>query len=167
MKKSVLIPVAFLLLAVCLCACSGKNNSEKKVSMYDLKNAMTAATDSFGDMTYTSSEDPNPDEIFENISTMDYSKVDSFFIYYATEGKGNADEVVVIQVEKSDDLIEAKKTLEAHISNRSALYATYDKSQLKKLEAAQIETEGNCVALVVGDDAAKVMNAFHEFFKSE
>ncbi|MBO4338546.1 MAG: DUF4358 domain-containing protein [Clostridia bacterium] len=168
MKKRVLIPVAaaVFLLAVCLCACSGKGKNEKKVSMYELKNAMASAT-SFGDMTYASSEDPNPEEIFENISTMDYSKVDSFFIYYATEGKGNADEIAVIQVKKADDLTEARKELENHISKRKALYSTYDKTQLTKLDASRIEVEGNCAALIVGDDVQKISNAFHSFFNQD
>ena len=169
MKKRALIFVAIsvILLAVCLCACSGGEKGKEKVSMYELNKALSAATEKFKDMTYASSEDPNPEEIFENISSMDYSKVESFFINYATNGTGNADEIAVIQVKKSDDLTEARKELEAHVSKRIALYSTYDKSQLKKLEAARIETEGNCAALIVCDDADKLSNAFHNFFKEK
>ena len=168
MKKRFLIPVAVIVILIvgCLCACSGKTE-KSAVSMYDLKEAMANATDKFSDMTYASNEDPNPDEIFENISSMDYGKVESFFIYYATNGTGNADEIAVIQVKKADDVTEARKELESHISKRQALYSTYDKSQLTKLDSAKVEIEGNCVALIVGDDMNKIAKAFHDFVKGE
>ncbi len=169
MKKRFLLPLAVIVIMIigCLCACSGKGGEKTKVSMYELKNAMANATDKFEEMTYASSEDPDKEEIFENISAMDYSKVDSFFIFYATNGTGNADEIAVIQVKKTDDLAEARKELEAHVSKRIALYSTYDKTQLKKLNSAKIETQGNCVALIIGDDASKIADAFHGFFDAE
>ena len=168
MKKSILSLTAIiaLLLTVCLCACSDAQN-DKKVSMFDLKNAMAGASNSFSDMTYASSADPDPAGIFANISDMDYSKVDSFFIYYATDGNGNADEIAVIQVKDKRDLSLAKSELEEHVKKRIALYSTYDKSQLDKLGSAVIETDGNCAALIVGDDAAKIATAFHAFFDGE
>ena len=167
MKRKVFISSAIIILiTVCLCACGGRNNIQK-VSMYELKNAMASAMENAGDMTYTSSEDPNPAEIFANISGMEYSKIESFFIYYATEGKGNADEIAVIQVKDARDITQAKKELEQHISKRIALYATYDTTQLEKLEAAKTEIEGSCVALIVCDRADKVANAFHSFFAGE
>ena len=167
MKKTVFLSIAVLcvLLAFSLCACGG--NHVEKVSMYELKNAMSAATDFSGEMMYASSADQNPEEIFSNISDMDYAKVDSFFIYYAAEGKGNADEIAVIQVNDAADLTEVKSELERHVSKRISLYSTYDKSQIGKLETAKIETAGNCVALIACDGAEKVSNAFYAFFDGE
>ena len=100
------------------------------------------------------------------ISDMNYSKVNSFFIYYATNGTGNADELAVIEVKDSSDLSEARKSLEAHLETRKSLYSTYDKSQLKKLEAARIATNGNCAALIVGDEADKISDAFQNFINN-
>ena len=167
MKKRLLIPVVFIIafVAVAFCSCSGKGGNTAKVSMYDLKTAMANATDKFDDMTYASSEDADKESIFANISEMDYSKVDSFFIYYATNGTGNADEIAVIQVKNSSDVTAARQSLEAHLAKRKSLYSTYDKTQLKKLDGAKVVTDGNCAALIVGDEAGKISEAFYEFFK--
>ncbi|MBE6835514.1 MAG: DUF4358 domain-containing protein [Ruminococcaceae bacterium] len=166
MKKRLLF-ITFgvvMLLSVALCACAGKTE-KSKVSMYDLKNAMANATESFGEMSYASSEDDDAQGIFANISDMDYSKVESFFIYYATDGTGNADEIAVIKVKNDDDVSVARKALEDHLAKRTALYSTYDKTQLKKLDSAKVTVSGGYAALVVGDDAEKITNAFNEFLK--
>lgn len=168
MKRTRIVPIAAIgvLLALFLCSCGGGNDGGK-IGMYELKNAMAAAADFSGEMTYASSADPNPEEIFANLSDMDYAKIDGFFIDYAAEGKGNADEIAVIRVNGTADIAEAKAELEQHVAKRIALYSTYDRSQLGKLEAAKIETDGCCVALIVCDGAEKVSNAFHAFFAGE
>ncbi len=147
-----------------LCACSAQKAQE--ISMYDLKNAMAAATDKFSDMTYASSEDSDAENIFSNISDMSYSKVKAFCIYYATNGTGNADEIAVIQVKSKGNLSQARKALEAHLEKRKSLYSTYDKSQLKKLEGARIAVSSDCAALIVGDEADKISDAFQAYFKN-
>jgi hypothetical protein len=162
--KIVSLVIIVVLLSGCFQGCSGEK--AKKVSMYDLKTAMEKVTDKFSDMTYASSEDSNPEEIFENISGMDYSKVDSFFILYATNGTGNSDEIAVIQVKNNSDVTLARQELEAHLQKRTALYSTYDKSQLTKLNAGKIEVEGNCVALIVCDDVQAVSKEFHSFINA-
>ncbi|MBR3737628.1 MAG: DUF4358 domain-containing protein [Eubacterium sp.] len=164
MKKVLSFAVIVLALAAILSACSSK--PAKEISMYDLKNAMAGATSRFSEMTYASSEDSDKENIFTHISDMNYSKVNSFFIYYATNGTGNADELAVIEVKDSSDLSEARKSLEAHLETRKSLYSTYDKSQLKKLEAARIATNGNCAALIVGDEADKISDAFQNFINN-
>jgi len=162
MAKKVISVLSALLICACLCSCSAK--SENAVSLYDLKNVMAAATDRFSDMTYASSEDSNPESVFANVSDMSYSKVDSFCVYYATNGTGNADEIAIIQVKNKNDLTDARKSLEAHLEKRKSLYSTYDKSQLKKLEGARVVTGGNCAALIVGDEADKIASAFNDYF---
>ncbi|MBR4240911.1 MAG: DUF4358 domain-containing protein [Eubacterium sp.] len=164
MKKVLRFAVILLAFAAILSACSSK--PAKEISMYDLKNAMAGATSRFSEMTYASSEDSDKENIFTHISDMNYSKVNSFFIYYATNGTGNADELAVIEVKDSSDLSEARKSLEAHLETRKSLYSTYDKSQLKKLEAARIATNGNCAALIVGDEADKISDAFQNFINN-
>ena len=165
-KRFAAVGVAFLL-AFLLCGCFSQKENEKTVSLYDLKNAMAAATQKFSEMTYAGSEDADAANIFTNISDMDYSKVHSYCIYYATNGTGNADEIAVIQVKYADDLTEARKSLEAHLKRRKSLYSTYDKSQLKKLESARVVTNSGCAALIVADDADAISDAFHNFFDGE
>ncbi len=165
LKRFITAACAVLALSVALCACSLQSGD--KVSLYELKNTMAAATESFSDMTYASSEDADAESIFVNISDMSYSKVDGFCIYYATNGTGNADEIAIIQVKNAGDLTDARKSLEAHLEKRKSLYATYDKTQLKKLESARVVTHSNCAALIVADDADAISDAFHNFFSGE
>ena len=164
MFKRIIAVISALLICTCFCSCSAKN--ENAVSLYDLKNVMAASTDKFSDMTYASSEDGEPESVFANISDMSYSKIDSFCVYYATNGTGNADEIAIIQVKSKNDLTEARKSLEAHLEKRKSLYSTYDKSQLKKLEGARVVTGGSCAALIVGDEADKIATAFNDYFNS-
>ena len=165
MKRTIVVFGTVIALAIVLCACSSNNTA--KVSVYELKNAMASATEKFSDMTYASSEDADAENIFTNISDLSYSKVDSFCIYYATNGTGNADEIAVIQVKNAKDLTEARKSLESHLEKRKSLYSTYDKTQLKKLESARVVTNGNCAALIVATDADAISDAFHNYFSGE
>ena len=162
-KKIISVIGIICVIASLLCACAAKDS--KDISMYDLKTAMAGATDKFSEMTYASSEDKDKENIFTHISDMSYSKVNAFFIYYATNGTGNADEIAVIEVKNSGDLTDARKSLETHLETRKSLYSTYDKTQLKKLEGARIVTNGNCAALIVADEADKISDAFQNFFE--
>ena len=163
MTKKVIAVISAVCILLSLCACTA--NNAREISMYDLKDAMAGATDRFSDMTYASSEDSDAEGIFANISDMSYSKVNAFLIYYATNGTGNADEIAVIQVKNSSDITEARKSLEAHLEKRKSLYSTYDKTQLKKLEAARIATNGDCAVLIVADETDKIADAFQNYFE--
>ena len=157
------VATAAVLLMMLLVACGG---GSKPVSMYDLNKAMSGAV-SFSDMKYVSSQDAEPDDLFSNVSDMDYGKVQGFFIFYAAKGAGNADELVAVQVKKSADLPEAVASLKAHLEKRRTLYATYDKTQVKKLEEGRVLSEGDVAALIVADEPEKIEKAFHNFFRDK
>ena len=163
MKRIIYIFSIVLVLSLLLSACTNKG-SKKDVSMYDLGKAMIAASDKFSDMQYASSEDDGAESIFKNVSSMDYSKVDSYLLYYAKDGKGNADEIVVIRVKNIGDLSTAKESLNAHVSKRISLYETYDKSQLTKLNSAKVFTYSDFAVLIVADDVNAVEKAFNNYF---
>ena len=164
-KKQIAFIGIICIIISLFCSCSSQKSED--ISLYDLKNAMAGATDRFSEMTYASSEDSDAENIFKNVSDMSYSKVKGFFVYYATNGTGNADEIAVIQVKNGADLSEARKSLEAHLEKRKSLYSTYDKSQLKKLDNARIVTSKSCAALIVGDEVDKIADAFKNFFSGE
>ena len=161
MKKFYSVVFTVLIVALALSACSAQKSD---ISMYELNKAMCAATDKFTGMKYISTDDGNEEETFSNISKMDYSKVGNFFITYAENGKGNADEIAVIEVKNKSDLIEASDSLNAHLEYRKSLYATYDQSQVKKLEKAKVITYGSIAALIVADDADAIEDAFYNYF---
>ena len=155
---------AVLLLAVLCCALCSCSSKEPEVSMYDLCQAMSRAA-TLKEMKYASSEDKNPSQLLSKVADIDYGKVSSFFIYYAANGTGNADEFVVIRVKKIADTKAAEASLRSHLAARKALYASYDKTQLPKLENAQVVSSGSFAALIVADEPAKVENAFLDFLK--
>ena len=151
-------------IALLLCAC-GKTQSTGDVSMYDLNSAMSSASDKFQEMKYVSSEDGDPENLFSNISDMDYTKVNAFFISYAADGAGNADELAVIQVKNASDIGDAASSLNEHLEKRRALYATYDKSQTQKLDNGIIVSYGDVAALIVADDIDTIKDAFYSYFE--
>ncbi len=158
--------VILLLIVIALAFCSCSKGGAQSVSLYDLKDKMVGAATKFSDMKYASSADDGAEGIFANITEMEYSKVEAFFVYYAADGTGNADEIAVIQVKNKKDVALAGAALEKHIRNRRALYATYDTSQLYKLDGAKYAAYGNVVCAVVCDEADAVSNAFYDYFNN-
>lgn len=159
MKKTIALVVASLAVLMVFVSCGAKTET---ISMYDLNKAMTAVV-SLSDMKYVSSADDNAEDLFANVSDMDYGKVNAFFINYAANGKGNADEIVVIQVKNKSDVTEAAASLKAHLQKRQALYATYDKTQVDKLSRGKVITKNDTAALIVADNADKAEKAFSDF----
>ena len=157
---------ALLLSVVMLCAMVTSCGDEaEEISMYDLHKALVAYTGAPDNMKYVSSNDQNPADLLANVSDIEYSKVKDFFICYAADGQGNADEIVAIQVKKKSDLNEAAASLKAHLEVRKTLYSTYDKTQLPKLNKAKVFTRGTLAILMVSDSSDKMEAAFYEFFK--
>lgn len=157
---------AVILSAVMLCGIlSACGDDAEEISMYDLNQALVGFTGDPDSMKYASSSDSNPEELLSHVSNIEYSKVKAFFITYATNGTGNADEIVAIQVKKKSDLNQAADSLRSHLETRKTLYAAYDKSQLPKLEKAKVFTRGTLAILMVSDNSDKMEAAFYEFFK--
>ena len=159
MKKTALF-LCVLLALIFTVSCGGAQGRD--VSMYDLSRAMLGATE-FGEMSYVSSSDKDPADLLENVSDIDYSKVRSFFIAYAKEGKGNADEIVVIAVKDPADVTEASASLERHLAARKSMYATYDPTQSEKIGAGVVFTRDNLAVLTVSGDNGAVRAAFDGF----
>ena len=163
MKKTIAILLCVLTAALLLCACGGAQNANH-VSLFDLKEAMLAAT-SFGDMAYVSSEDKDAKTYLATVSDFDYENVDAFSITYAKDGKGNADEIVVIRVKESADTAAALSSLQTHLKTRQSIYATYDPTQSEKIGKGITFSKGDYAVLIVSDDNAAVKAAFEDFVK--
>ena len=128
------------------------------MSMYDLSRTMLSAAE-FGDMTFVSSSDSGAKDLFSYVSDLDYEKVAQFFLAYATDGKGNADEIAVIQVKLKLDLDAALKSLQAHLQKRINLYRTYDPTQSAKIEKGEVFTVNDLAVLIVSENNAAVKRA--------
>jgi hypothetical protein len=167
--------IAALILALCLvCSlvgCEKKTEKstqtttaapEQEISMFDLSRAMLGAA-TFGEMRYISSTDDYAEDKFSYVSDLDYGKVEAFFLAYAADGKGNADEIAVIRVKDAQDVNAAMVSLQNHLQKRVALYQTYDPSQSEKLGKGSVFTDGRFAALIVSDDNHAVRSAFEAF----
>lgn len=161
MKKTIRITALLLIAVLTFSACEAK--SKATVSMYDLSKAMTGAVDNLAEMTYVSSADSNPEESLSYVVECDYSKVDSFFISYATSGVDSCDEIVVIALKDSNDTAEFKKLLEDHLEHRISLYNTYGAAMVPKLEKGEVFVRDNYAVLIVADDSAAIHKAFDDF----
>ena len=160
--KRVIAVICVLVTALCLTSCSSGGNAD--ASMYDLSKAMLSSSQKFRDMSYASSDDKDAKKLLKNVSDIDYSKVDKFFISYASNGGKNADEIVVIQLKNKKDAAEAKESLNKHLETRKSLYATYKPSESPKLLKARVITYNNIVCLIVADETDSVEKAFYGYF---
>ena len=165
MKKRIFALFAALLITVSLFGCGG--GSDETVSMYALSREMLAALNTEENMLYVSTADADAADKFVYISDMDYGDVRDFFLLYAEDGKGNADEIAVIAVKNQRSVSAAEESLRAHLSKRTALYESYDPTQLEKLNGAVCETVGRYAVLVVAEDPAPVIRALHSFLSAE
>ncbi len=159
MKKKLLV-----LCTVFACFLCGCQENKTTVSMYDLRQAMEAADSSFPEMLYASSAEDDAEDLFTNISDLDYKKVDSFFVSYAKEG-GKADEIAVIAVKDSADTEEAKKSLEAHKENRRKLLDQYEPEEVSRIKDGVIFTSGQYAVFIVSEKSDAVRKAFEEAVK--
>jgi len=159
MKKTVVSVSCALLALVMLCACGSKPQAD--VSLFALKEAMLAAAP-FGDMAYVSSEDADAQTYLSTVADIPFEKVDAFSISYAKDGKGNADEVVVIRVKDATDTAAALSALKTHLKTRQSLYATYDPTQSEKISQGIAFSSGLWAVMIVSDDNAAVKAAFEK-----
>ena len=156
MKK--ILPALLAVLAVFLCGCQ-KNSAA--VSMYDLCQKMEAADSSLPEMLYASSSEKDAEDLFTNISDLDYGKVDSFFVSYAKEG-GKADEIAVIAVKDINDTQEAKKSLEVHKENRRKLLDQYEPEEVSRIDDGVIFTRGQYAVLIISEHPDDIRKAFED-----
>ena len=150
-----------LVLALLVCGCGSK--TEKTVSMYDLRTAMEAADSSLPEMLNASDNDKEAEDLFTNISDLDYSKVDSYFVSYSKEGK--ADEIAVIAVRDPADVDAAKKSLEAHKEDRYQLLNQYEPEEVKRIEDGIVFSSGQYAVLIICDEKDSVRKAFEDAIK--
>lgn len=161
MVKKAFALLAVLSIVLCLCSCG--QDTDKDISMYDLQKAMLEADGELPEMlTFSSSED-GAEDAFSYISDLDYSKVKSFFLAYASDGM--AYEIAVIQLKNSADAGEAAETLEAHRQDRINLYKTYEPDQVPKAESAVVKAVDNFAVLIMCGNQTGVEKAFTDFIK--
>lgn len=165
MRRLAILLLTLALLCAAFSGCA-KKETVRKISMYDLSKSMLAATQ-FGEMRYASNTDDDAEDEFDYLSDLDYKLVDSWFLSYAADGKGNADEVAVIRVKQEKDVDKAVASLQAHLNKRVALYKTYDPSQSEKVGRGTVFSDGSFAVLIVSGDNQAVRKAFRDFLAKQ
>ena len=163
--KGKIVAVFCVLIAVLLLLSGCGQGKTLKVGMFDLNEAMLASSDRFCEMKYASGSDSDPKKLLKSVSDIDPSKVDDFFISYASNGSRNADEIVVLQLKSKSDVSEAKASLKRHVEYRKSIYEVYDPTQSAKISSYSIVSFENIVCLIVADDVKTVENAFYGFLR--
>lgn len=173
MKKLTVLFMA-LLVSMAFCACAGKPNeaeptaepTEKPpISMFDLSEALRSARGEGAELSYASTSDINAAEELAYVTDIDYEKVESFMMLYASDGSESTDEIVVIALKDASDANAAADSLNEHVESRIKLYNTYAPDKVDSLKNAEVFTKGRYAVLIICENADAVSRAFTEFIK--
>jgi hypothetical protein len=126
------------------------------VSMYDLSKEVIEAADGLPEMTTVNSEAADADRLFSYISDVEYSKIDSFFLSYSTEGK--ADEIAVVKLKDISDMNEVMDSFRSHLKDRTNIYKSYGADQVKRVEDAKLYSKGDYAVLLICDNKKKIIS---------
>ena len=116
-RKTIIILLSLLLIAAScaeLSGCSRIENEEEApvdsptVDMRELGEAMLSAAGDTPAMTNVDSSNERAEDLFINISDLDYAKVDGYFLSYAADGSGY--ELAVIAVRDAVDVKAKQKS---------------------------------------------------------
>lgn len=109
------------------------------------------------------------DELYETYITdnycLDASEIEDAAIWAA--GGMSAQEVAVFRLTDSASAENATETLQTYLENRTGAFTGYLPEEAALLENGQIALRGNCIALMVCEDAEAAQNAFDRCFSEE
>lgn len=159
--KIMLLICALLGVLIVTAGC-GNGGTVDKIEMNRIREAMLSAGKGLPEMSVVDDSSESAKTQFAYLSTMDYHKVDQFFLAYASDGNQHADEIAVIAVKQAGDVKAAEKSLNRHMQKRRALYEQYNPSQLTRIDNAQIFTKGRCAVLILCGKQAGVKAAFEK-----
>ena len=94
---------------------------------------------------------------------MDYSKIESFFLCYSSDGSPY--EIAAVTVKDKGDIKALEESLNDHIKNRIQLYRNYAPENVDKAEKAIVLTNDATAALIMCDKRDEVKKAFENAFK--
>ena len=160
MKKRWLCLLTAALLALCLCACGSSPTESKTLDMTALQTQLLEKADQLPEMQSVSSADSEASSLFSYLSTLDYDKVAGYLLSYSSSG--TADEIALVQVKDSADLDAAKQSLEEHLQQRQRLFQQYSPAEAKRAEDALLYTRGDCVVLLICDQASELESLINE-----
>ncbi len=150
--------VVMLFALVCQSGCAKRNDAS--VDIDTLRDAMLESFGDTADMTTVDSSFENAEELFAYACDVDYRLVKDYFMSYST--LGNADEIVVAQLESQDSAKLAEKGFQKHLDSRKMLFRQYAPDELKRTDNAKVFASGNYAVLIIADNAEEIKTVFEE-----
>lgn len=132
---------------------------KEKISMKDLCDAMSAADDSLPDMITVKDTDEEAEDTFAYLSDFEYSKVQRYFMSYASED-GNTQELAVIEVKDKKDVQDAEDSLKKHQESRIKLFEQYEPEKVAEVKEGITFTKDNYAVLIISSSKDSVKKAF-------
>ncbi len=139
MKKTALLPVFLLALALTACGKGGGKDVDMKTLSANLQETVTS-----GALAEVSAD------ILASTYFLDMEQIEDSLA--ALNSGANACEVTIVKCKDNSYVSEVKDLFETRVKNQSDLFASYNAGEVTKLEQALIESSGNYVVLCVTDD---------------
>ncbi len=158
------------LMISCICLCSllcmtvtscGKTavvSANNNVNLQELTTKIASQAGKLPEMSTYSSKDADAEDWFNYLCDFDYSKVENYYISYATNG--NAEEIFLIQLKDSSDIGFATIALQNRIQSRTEQFKLYLPKEVSKLSSAKIVSKDTIIALLVCPDEYSAQKAF-------
>lgn len=140
-----------------LTGCSTGSGSTADIDLDTFRDAMLSAASDMPKMEYTDSDNANAEDLFTNLSSLEYVKVKEYFYYYSAEG--TADELAVIRLKSSSDVKSAESSLQKHIDARIEVLKTYAPGEVDTARDARIISYKNIVIMIMSHNADAIENA--------
>lgn len=146
-KKRIVLFMAAFFCTAAICGCG----SSKKIDADVLAQALLDGG------SYAETLSPVSDKITQKRYAFDEGEVKAAYAYAGTNAV--VDEIAVF---KTDDAAAAMEKVKAHIDSQTELFKSYRPDEVSKLEAAVVETVGDCVVVCVSQDSDKARDIIAE-----
>lgn len=170
MKK---LGIMLLLCCLFLTGCGGESQSvseDKKeekavVELSRIRDAMEQAVLDLPEMTLVdASDEMTAADLFSQLSTLDYEKVDDFFYMTATNQseKKSAEELAVIRLKDSYDAADALASVKEHVKSRSLTFENYMPELVPMINRAEMFAYDKYVVLIIAKNQDEVKDVFYD-----
>lgn len=167
-KQSFLSLCLILLLSISCISCGTRNNATvaaaSVISLQDLTYKIEQAGGKLPKMDCYNTSSKDAEDWFHYLCDFDYSKVDDYYISYASNG--SAEEIFLIKLKNSEDSTYAELSLHDRIKSRATTFDQYAPKEAAKLSHAVITSNGNYVALLICEDEYSAKKAFEDAFST-
>lgn len=174
--RKVKLGIMLLLCCLFLGACGGESKSDSgneteaktELELSKLRDAMEQAALDLPEMTLVDASDElTAPDLFSQLSTIDYEKVDDFFYMTATNQteKKSAEELAVICLKDSYDAADALASIKEHVKSRSLTFQNYLPELVPMINRAEMFAYDRYVVLIIAKNQEEVKDVFYDMIE--